>query len=120
QLNPKYREKVKSFNQCYLAVANETNEPIKVFVQYEYQTKDGKWTWWPKEPTKSWWTIAPGKTTTLNDDDWKVRARRVRIWAVGVNSGDTNTYYRDRDLWLCPRDGYLAKEQMYHVHKFTR
>lgn len=114
QLKSEFAKEVKTFHSRYLKIVNERDEPIRVYLQYEYQTKDGKWVWWPDQPgglKHRYYDIAPGKSTYLLDEDWKVKARRVRAWSTALKTGQTSTRNKNEDLWLCPESGYLARSE---------
>jgi tetratricopeptide (TPR) repeat protein len=122
QLNPSYAEQVKTRHSRFLKIVNERSEPVRVYLQYEYQTKDGKWVWWPEQPggKSSYWDISPGKETYLLDDGWRLKARRVRLWAVGLSSSLASNTWKDRDLWLCPTSGYLARNETTFTYTFPK
>jgi tetratricopeptide (TPR) repeat protein len=119
QIDPRWKERAKTQNRCLLRVSNQTNEAIYVYVQYEYRAEGGKWVWFPNDPTRSFWKIEPGKSTYLVDDGWKIECRRCRIWAVTANGNSWNTY-KNKDWWLCPEEGYLAKKMATITHTFQK
>ncbi|MBY0523527.1 MAG: serine protease [Gemmataceae bacterium] len=120
ELNPKWKDRVKKQNRCFLKVTNQTAETIRVYVMYEYLSDKGEWVWHPQDATKTFWKVEPGKTTLLLDDNWKIECRRCRIWAVGETSGTTWNKYREADWWLCPKDGYLAKNKASITQTFSK
>jgi tetratricopeptide (TPR) repeat protein len=95
ELHPKHDATIKKFLTMHLRIINEANEPIKVF-----------------------WSFKPGEAAFLLDGDWKLTIRRVRLWAVGENSGGSNTTYRNNPLWLAPEAGYLATSHMTYTYRF--
>src|SRR5262249_23925290 len=109
KLDPTYVKQLKTRTKRVLLVANDTHETLRVWVRYESRTTDGVWHWYPEEPVH--WDVPAGDMTNLVDiDDYKVQGRRVRVWAVGLSTGRVEVSYRNRDLWLCPEEGYLSRE----------
>jgi hypothetical protein len=112
----------------YLKVKNGTRERLKVYVQYRALTSRDEWKWYPVEPEQADKAIAyvlePGEETYLDDDDFRINASRVRIWAVSA-SGDRWDEYKNEDLWLVPEttaDGnhcYEADEIETYIVPFT-
>jgi tetratricopeptide (TPR) repeat protein len=121
-LNPKeYKERLKTYHTAYLRVFNDTNEPVRIALQYELQTKDGQWVWYPKEPSKGTkWTLIPGQKTRLNDDGWVIHCRRYRLWADGLNSKGAWDQPKDKDWRTCPDEGYLARERPAFLHRLSK
>jgi hypothetical protein len=103
----------------FLRVANYTDTPITLNLQFEAQTSDGNWQWVPGDPSSADQTetfeLAAGEITDLFDNDWRINASRVRIWATTA-SGDNRLPFKDRDLWLVPEKddqgapGYESRE----------
>jgi hypothetical protein len=86
----------------YLQVKNDSNAKLKVYVQYSAHMDDGSFQWFPTRPGGDQavgFTLAPGATAAVDHDGWRVKADRVRIWAVAAD-GTAVTDYRDQDLWL--------------------
>lgn len=86
----------------FLRVANDTKERLTVFVQYETWHMDGSWHWHPNAPAGDEalvYTLEPGEEADLQDDDWALLARRVRIWAEGEKGAEFSDF-KDEDLWL--------------------
>lgn len=120
RLYPKHSERIKRQQVRFLRVVNETSEPIKVYVQYEYVTPKGEWVWWPADPTKPFWSFKVGEASYLLDDGWKLKARRIRIYGVGQTSGKvTNTEHWNEPIWLCPKDGYLGMNETTFTYTFN-
>lgn len=122
RLNPTYGQKVTTHYRRYLKIVNERPEKIRVWIQYETLTKSGNWDWYPDNPggKSTYWDIEPGKSTYLLDGDFKVRARRVRLWAQEFNTEKQSLTYRDADLWICPQQGYLAKDDTTFTYTFNK
>ncbi len=119
RLDPDYKSRVKRRYTCLFRVANNTGEPIRVYLQYEYESDKGDWVWWPNQ---NWHTydFSVGETANLLDGKWKIRARRVRVWAVGQRTGNTYGTYRTNDLSLTPASGILAQDELVYTFKFNR
>jgi hypothetical protein len=88
----------------YLRVANCTEEPVKLYLQYEGRTQDGQWQWIPGRPGEAGdaetYDIGPGEVMDLADNGWRINAARVRLWA---KAGDRDlVQFKDKDLWLVP------------------
>jgi hypothetical protein len=102
----------------YLRVFNASPQKITVWVQFEAKTDDGQWQWVPAEPGNADQVISfevdANQAVDLQQGDWRVNARRVRIWARSA-AGEWNRF-RDADLWLVPEvnpdgeHGYDAAE----------
>jgi hypothetical protein len=91
----------------FLRVVNKASKDIRVYLRYETKTKAGSWYWYHsgKSANPIVYTLRPGQSADLFDDGWRVKARRVRIWAQSVDG--RSTWNRDRtvDVWLA-REGY--------------
>lgn len=122
QIDASWKNKVKTHQRAYLQVKNDTDAPIQVYMMYEYMTEEGKWTWHPtpENSVKSFWKIEPGKTIILLDEGWKVECRRVRIWATAPTANLEWTGNKNKDLWLVPKDGYLAKKRYTFTQTFQK
>lgn len=86
----------------YLQVKNDSAAKLTVYVQYSAQMNDSTFQWFPTRPGGDQavgFTLAPGSTIDVDHDGWRVKADRVRIWAV-ADDGTEVTDYRDQDLWL--------------------
>ncbi len=106
----------------FLKVANETDEPLRVHVQYETLTVMGTWHWYPGpagSDTDLQKDIGPKDATYWFDDDFKVKARRMRIWAEGKTSGRQYAADRDRDVWLCSKE-YVGNVEEDFVYRFQK
>jgi hypothetical protein len=96
----------------YLKVVNNTNEELRIFLQYETYTDKGEWKWFPGHGNSAaniYWDFAAGNGNYLLHDNWKVNARRMRIWAVGKQSGKRWEKYLNDDCWLIPENGYRSQ-----------
>lgn len=100
---------LQEFNKKELVVANETNETLRVHVQFFTDTDDGKEAWYPSPPGEA--NNAPPLTFELEpgvrappefvfseSKVFFVRAKKVRLWAEGTTSGRRFDMYKDRDL----------------------
>jgi hypothetical protein len=106
------------FSGCHFQVENKTAAAVQVKVQYYAKDEGGKEAWHPADPDKSEdaldFTVQPGATVLVKDEDWPIVASRVRVWA----ESDQSTWheFKGKDLWLVPKDkktgrlGYYAKE----------
>jgi hypothetical protein len=86
----------------YLRVKNDSDSKLTVFVQYSALMDNNAFQWFPAPPGGDQavgLTIEPGATIDLNHDGWRVKADRVRIWAVTDNNNEVSDF-RDQDLWL--------------------
>lgn len=120
KLNAKaHGDALKKHYASNIRVINETTEPVKVWMTYEYFDKNGKWVWHPAVANE-YWTIKPGESTKLLDNDWMVKARRIRIWGVGANTGGSFTTHKDKELVVAPNDGYLATTPMTFNYTFQK
>jgi hypothetical protein len=81
----------------FLRITNQRADQVKIFVTYEAQTSDGEWAWFPDgDPLAV--DVAADQTVDLVDNNWRVNARRVRIWY----QSPTGTWdkFKEQDLWL--------------------
>ncbi|MBY0527274.1 MAG: hypothetical protein K2R98_28015 [Gemmataceae bacterium] len=112
----------------YLAVKNETDERLTVYVYYRTWTDKGNWVWYPADPSNSERAIklvlGPGQSEWVYDGNWSVHANKVRIWAEGSKSG-LRLGDKDRDFYLVKKrddDGYryyYSSKVGSYVYKFT-
>ena len=110
----------RALTRRFLKVANETGEPIRVHVQYETLTVLGTWHWYPGPlGSDSDLQVEVGSKQAMHlfDDDFKVKARRMRIWAEGKTSGRRFSADRDRDVWLCDKEyvGNVEEDFVYRI-----
>lgn len=111
ELDPTYEEKAPRYNRRYLRIVNTSNEVIKVHVRYETWTTDKAWKWFPTAAEESVvYTFKPGESSYLDDDDFKINAREVRLWAKGETVQWNG--HRDKALRLAPDAGYRATKGM--------
>jgi hypothetical protein len=79
---------------------------VQVWVQYYAEDEQGEEAWYPADPDESEdaleFTVEPGKTLRVADEDWPIVASRVRVWAE--SEGNTWYEFKGKDLWLVPRD----------------
>ena len=110
-------EKEEVFTRRMLKIKNESDVPVKVFVQYREMVSK-KWQWLPSDPSQSSdavsYDLKPGQEMLAEHQGKKVAASRVRIW-VASEKAQWNDY-KDADLWLVPemdaqgQHRYLATE----------
>jgi hypothetical protein len=111
----------------FLRVRNATDKPLQVYVRYRTVNDQGKWQWYPGEPTSREAVVrkvAPGQTVDLLHEDWRINASRVRIWAEAPGGTYRQEAYRNQDLWLVSQDGqgnrrYLAAAMETYTHTFA-
>jgi hypothetical protein len=97
------------------------NETIRVYVQYEYQTKDGRWVWYPKEPKKGQSRrFGPGKKGRVGENDVPIHCRRYRLWAESVDGNTVWNQPTDKDYQACPDQGYLARDRPVFTHRLFK
>jgi hypothetical protein len=91
------------FTRRFVKVKNDTDQPMKVFVQYRGMD-DKKWAWLPADPSESKdalvYDLKAGQEMYLEAKGSKVSASRVRIW--GVAQSQSWFDFRDQDLWVVP------------------
>lgn len=101
--NVEEAEREQVFTRRFLKVKNESDEAMKVFVQFR-GLDDKKWTWIPADPTESKdalvYDLKPGQEMYLIHKGQKVSGSRVRVWGVSEKSSWLD--YRDQDLWVVP------------------
>jgi hypothetical protein len=105
----------------FLRIYNATDGKLKVWVQYETKTDAGDWVWSPAAPGDPSQALSlevnPGETVDLQDGDWRLNARRVRIWARS-DTGEWNRF-RETDLWLVPEEDHLYDAPEVQTFLFT-
>ena len=57
------------------------------------------------------WEVPAGATATLLYDGRPVLARRIRIWADGLETTAVWHAVKDRDTWAAPAKGYRGGPQ---------
>jgi tetratricopeptide (TPR) repeat protein len=110
RLDPSYRERVILHHDRYLQVANKSGQKLRVHLRYEAQTADGQWAWLPAKGSLMW-EVAPAATVQLLHDGQRVQARRLRIWADGMETSATWHAVKDQDTWTAPANGYRGGAQ---------
>jgi hypothetical protein len=125
----------KTYVESQLAVRNDTDEPIAVWVQARWRHVENAsfvWDWSPGNPPSREahrFKVEPGKTklleissrfpsspTTVDSEPRPLTASRVRLW-VESESGERWMKYSDRDLWLVPQDSQLDETRGYFADK---
>ncbi len=123
RLDRTYADYVKLQSMRYLKIVNERDEPVRVYLQYEWRGTDGTWGWYPSRPGDGKTLvleIPPGKATYVLDGDWRVKGRAIRIWGEGKTSGLVWTTHKDADLPLLPADGYRAHKETDFTYTFNK
>ena len=85
----------------YLRVANDTDKPVTIFVQYQALNDQGDWVWSGEDDNALQFQLAPGEVTDLDDNGWRINAASAHIW-VKSESGDEWNTFKDKELWLVP------------------
>jgi tetratricopeptide (TPR) repeat protein len=98
------------FYTRHILVSNNTDRPIRVYLQYFTYDANGQWGWYGDTSEETYWAIQPGVRTYLAMNDVKLHAQRVRIWARSEDGSLQWLQYRDQDLELVPSEGYSASE----------
>jgi tetratricopeptide (TPR) repeat protein len=105
RIDRSYQERVIPHKMRQVQVVNRTGQKLRVHLRYESQGADGRWTWVPGTDDVTW-EIPPGATSLLLHEGRPVLARRIRIWADGMESDATWHAVKDRDTWVAPTAGY--------------
>lgn len=93
-----------------LRVANETKEQLQVFLQH-FSSTDGKApAWLPAEQEALIFNFKPGLSAPVLLEGELIVCSKVRIWAVGTESGKVYDKFKDNDLELVGSEGYLTTE----------
>lgn len=107
---PDSGQQAAQFYTRHILVSNNTDKPIRVYLQYYTYDANGQWGWYGDASEETYWSIAPGERTYLGINDVKLHAQRVRIWARSEDGCLEWLQYRDQDLELVPLSGYSAHE----------
>jgi hypothetical protein len=88
-----------------LRLGNNSKNKVKFFVQYQTQNGKGQENWYPARPNGEeenalQYELEPGQTIDVKDNDWRVSANKVRIWARG--GGQEWNRFKNRDLPVVP------------------
>lgn len=105
RLDPAYQERVVRQALRQVQVANRSGQKVQVHLRYETRTEDGRWTWLPAQGALSW-EVPAGATGPLLVDGRPVLARRLRIWAEGLETTAVWHAVKDSDTWAAPAAGY--------------
>jgi hypothetical protein len=100
-----------TFTEKYLSLSNQSGQPLTIQMQW-YADRDGGDRWLPSSFQTIALTVAPGETVNVNDPTHRpfvVQAKKLRIWATGMNT--TWTAWKDTPLDLVPGGKYKAVEQ---------
>jgi len=88
------------YNRRHLKLQNPTQGTLKVYVRYRELDSSGNWQWVPAlglpEIT---YTMKPGQEAVIANNNIRVLADRVRMWAK-TETGQTFEKYRVNDLVL--------------------
>jgi hypothetical protein len=113
----------------YLRIQNDTGEKLKIFIQYRTRTDKDEWSWFPSAPAEGTddvisYDFDPGMVADLTDNDWRLNASQVRVWAVS-DSGQKWLDFKDADLVLVPEKNdkgeplYMAPEMQTYLFSFA-
>jgi tetratricopeptide (TPR) repeat protein len=105
RIDPAYRERVTLHKVRFIKVANKTGQKLRIHLRYECQGEDGSWAWLPGKDDVTW-ELPPGAAGALLLDGRPIVARRIRIWADGMETGAVWHAVKDRDTWVVPAAGY--------------
>ncbi len=99
QLNPAYEKRAPLQYERVLRVVNKSNRTVRVYLRCESKTKDGSWFWYYSGANEgpAAWVIQPWGYADLKDGTWRVKGRRVRIWASAV---DGTASWPEREVML--------------------
>lgn len=118
-LDRNFENKTKRYESQFIRVVNKTGATIRVYVLYECHTTEG-WLWYPDtdldQPLA--FTLLGGDDVSLLHDNWKIKARRMRIWAETTDGSFIWDQGRDRDVLLV--DGsYRALQEGTFTYTFN-
>ncbi len=116
------------FDRRYLRITNDTKETLQVWVMYHTIDTNDQWKWFPAEPSEQRWAVysfEPGESSSIDHEDFRVNADRVRIWAGNAPHGESWdkstrmwTTYENEDLELVSpegEEGYFMGEYDFHL-----
>src|SRR5262249_19844722 len=87
----------------FLRVVNGTKDKVTVYLQYHAPDEDS-WAWLPVDPQESddslIFEIDPGQSLDLTDDQWRIAANRLMVWAESENQKWDE--FKDNQLWVVP------------------
>jgi hypothetical protein len=102
----------------FLRISNATDQQITVHVQYRATTQSGDVVWYPGDPADSeqsiTYEVGPGEVVDVYDNDWRINADVVRVWAE--SSTKNWLEFKTKDLLLVPETdeagihGYLDQQ----------
>jgi len=99
----------RSFERRYLIVENSTPYNLIVNVQYFTETTSGRWEWFGAA-----WKFIPGERAYLDDDNFKVNAKSIYIWAKSDQKEWSE--YKSRSLQI--GDNYTANQMADYTFRF--
>jgi tetratricopeptide (TPR) repeat protein len=105
RLDPAYQGRVIPHTVRLVQIDNRTGQNLRVHLRYECRGTDGRWTWLPGKDDLRW-EVAPGTKGVLLHDGSQILARRVRIWAEGLETDTVWDTGKNRDTWVAPATGY--------------
>lgn len=91
-----------------LRVTNETKESLKVFLQYFASTDGKEPAWLPGEEEALIFNFKPGLSAPLLLESELIVGSKVRIWAVGLETGKVFEEFKVDELELVGSEGYLT------------
>jgi hypothetical protein len=96
----------------YIRVVNRTQDPVTVHLQYRTKDQD-TWVWLPADPQYSdealQFTLDPGQSLDLSDQDWQIMASRVIFWADSAKQKWED--FKDNQMWVVPEVGDDGKHR---------
>ncbi len=103
----------------FLRVVNKSAKTIRVSLQYEAKTQGGGWHWYHsgRKASPVTYTLRPGQSADLYEAGWRVKGRRVRIWARATSGNTVWHRDRDQDVWLA-RDRYRSPNPALFTYTF--
>jgi hypothetical protein len=120
---------VQAFTTRFLRIQNETDEKLKISLQYRARTDKGDWSWFPADPREGdqalTYEVDGGKAADLVDGQWRINGSQVRVWAVSA-TGQKWHDYKEKDLLLVAEKNaqgnpeYVANEMETFLFSFAR
>ncbi len=106
----------------FLRLGNNTADEIAVHIRYYVDAGKDKSVWIPADPDDAngeWSTfrLSPGESADVMVGEWRVNARKIRIWAESPTT-KWNTF-RNTELDLVPEPEHQYQSEMPQVFHFT-
>ncbi len=83
----------------YLRVSNITKDTVTLSITYEVKNVDGEWAWLPDDEAVTV-EIEAGAVVDLEDNDWRINARRVKFTCKSENNNWNR--FQDKAMWVVP------------------